>query len=198
MSDAELFTIEKEVEADLGLLESLRWSRKEFLDRIGEASASQDEQVLATLRLESTYQMAEFYYLLRARGIEGEEHIGLLADLHNQYIVGLMKDAAKVARLGLTSERLLDAMFTADTMPRLLQHWREQPGAIDQSNLARFLVTVMSTETCRKIVMASATAGFLDRQRTPYGTILVVSKGTLEKIFGRCVRDLRHRLDGGQ
>lgn len=196
MPDGDLFASEAEVEADLVLLESLRWSRKEFLDRLGEASATEDEEVLATLRLESTYQLAEFYYLLRARGIDTEEKIQLLADLHNQYIVELMKDAAKVARLGLTSDRLLEAMFTADTMPRLLQNWRERPGAIDQSNLARFLVTVMSTETCRKIVMAAATAGFLERQRTPYGTILVVSNGTLEGIFGRCVRDLRRHLAG--
>ena len=57
-----------------------------------------------------------------------------------------------------------------------------------------FLVTVMSTETCRKIVMAAHPRDFCERQRTPYGTILVVSNGTLEGIFGRCVRDLRHRL----
>jgi hypothetical protein len=198
MADHDVFANEKEVEADLVLLESLRWSRKEFLDRVGEASVSKDEQVLATLRLESTYQIAEFYYLLRVRRIKSDEDIRLLADLHNQYVVELMKDAAKVARLGLTPERLLDAMFTADTMPRLLQHWREQPGALDQSNLARFLVTVMSTETCRKIVMAGAAAGFLERQRSPFGTMLVASTGILEQIFGRCVRDLRRRIDGGQ
>src|SRR5262249_3204180 len=98
MPDDDLFASEAEGEAGLVLLESLRWSRKEFLDRLGEASATEDEQVLATLRLESTYQLAEFYYLLRVRGIDTDEKIQLLADLHNQYIVELMKDGAKVAR----------------------------------------------------------------------------------------------------
>jgi hypothetical protein len=79
-------------------------------------------------------------------------------------------------------------------MPRLLQHWRESAGAIDQSNLARLLMSVMSTETCRKVIVACADAGFLARKRTPYGTVLVISNGTLEEIFGGCLRDLRLRM----
>src|SRR3954470_22975563 len=150
----DIFADAAEVEADLALLESLTAARKEFLDRLGAESQSKDDQVLASLRMESAYLLAEFLYQLRARGLETEEQVELLARLQNDYIVDLMKDSAKMARLGLTSDRLLDAMFTADTMPRLIQHWRERPGAIDQSNLARFLVTLMSTETCRKVVVA--------------------------------------------
>jgi hypothetical protein len=70
-----------EIEADLALLESLRWSKKEFFDRICQESKSQDEKVLSVLRLEPTYQFAEFYYLLRARRIETEDDIQRLADI---------------------------------------------------------------------------------------------------------------------
>src|SRR5262249_27697916 len=105
----DVFADASEVAADLLLLESLRSARKEFLDRICEESASRDDGVLATLRLESTYQFAEFLYLLRARHIETEEQIRTLAELHNQYIVELTKDAGKAARMGLTQDRLLDA-----------------------------------------------------------------------------------------
>jgi hypothetical protein len=198
MSTDEFFTDPAEVERDLILLENVRRARKEFMDRICAASQSDDEQALALLRTEPCYQMAEFFYLLRARGIESVDAIEALAELHNQYIVELMKDPAKVGRLGLNAERLLDAMFTADTMPRLLQTWREQPGTIDQSNLARLLVGVMSTETCRKVVVACATAGFLTRERTPYGTIVVSSRGQLERVFGSCFRDLRGRIGAGR
>jgi hypothetical protein len=184
-----------EVKKDLAFLETVRWARKEFVERICAASVTKGEQVLVTLRSEATYQLAEFFYLLRARQISTVDAIQTLAELHNQYIVELMKDRAKIARLGLNEARLLDAMFTADTMPRLLQNWREQPGAIDQSNLARLLVLVMSTETCRKVVMACSTAGFLAREKTAYGTTLVSSRGQLESIFGGCIRDLRHRID---
>jgi hypothetical protein len=194
MTSNDLFSDAIETEADLSLLEIMRWARKEFVERICAASRSRDEQVLGMLRSEACYQMAEFLYLVAARRIENVDAMRQLAELHNQYVADLMKDPAKVARLGLNPERLLDAIFTADTMPRLLQTWRERPGTIDQSNLARLLVGVMSTETCRKIVLASASAGFLDRQRTPYGTMVVSSTGRLEQVFGSCLRDLRHRI----
>lgn len=179
---------------ELALLESLRWSRKEFLDRICAASASTDESVLAVLRHEATYQLAEFFFLLHARKIETEADIGRLAELHNQYIVDVTKDPQKIKRLGLTKERVLDAMFTSDTLPRLLQNWRDKRGSIDQSNLARLLVTVMSTETCRKILMACAKGGFIERERTAYGTVVVTSNGKLEALFGGILRELGVRL----
>lgn len=100
-------------------------------------------------------------------------------------------------RLGLTRERLLDAIFTGDTLPRLLQHWRDKPGAIDQSNLARFLATILSSETCRKIVVALARAGFLKREKTAFGTVLVSSSGRLEKLFGDGLRRARERFENG-
>jgi len=186
-----------EIEADLALLESLRWSKKEFFDRICQESRSQDEKVLSVLRLEPTYQFAEFYYLLRARRIETEDDIQRLADIHNKYIVDLTKDPKKMARLALNSERLLDAMFAADTMRRLGQIWHDRPGTLDQSNLARLLVLVMSTETCRKIAVACANAGFLQREESPYGMMLVRSNGVLEQVFGGCIRDLRQRIHKG-
>jgi hypothetical protein len=185
-----------EVNADLALLEALRWGRREFADRLCRESRSQTVKTLDILRLEAAYHFAELFYLLRARSIETAEDIEVLAELHNNYIVGLTKDADKMARLGLKLERLLDAMFTADTMPRLLQTWQASPGAIDQSNLARLLVTVMSTETCRKLVVACADAGFLARERTPFGTMVVRSTGALEQIFGDCLREMRRRIQG--
>jgi hypothetical protein len=84
-------------------------------------------------------------------------------------------------------------MFTSDTMPRLLQNWQEEPGAIDQSNLARFLGVVMSPETCRKTVVACAEAGFLVRRKSPYGTFIVKSAGDLERVFGSTLREARSR-----
>jgi hypothetical protein len=181
-------------DGELALLENLRLARKEFVDRVCTGSKSSDTRVLGVLRLEATYQLAEFYFLLRARRIETEVDIGRLAELHNQYVVDIMKDPAKMERIGVSRDRALESMFTADTMPRLLQHWRESMGAIDQSNLARLLMSVMSTETCRKVVVACAEAQFLERRRTPYGTVLVYSNGTLEGIFGSCLQDLRTRI----
>jgi hypothetical protein len=184
-----------ELDADLAVLEGLRWTRKDFVERLCDSSASKDDHVLAVLRLEATYQAAEFFYLLRARRIEGEEQVRMLAELHNQYIVELTKDVDKLNRMGLSRDRLLEAIFTADTMPRLVHHWVERPGTLDQSNLARFLATQMSTETCRKVVVACEGAGFLVRDRSPHGTVLVRSTGILETLFGHCLRQLRGQIE---
>jgi hypothetical protein len=99
-------------------------------------------------------------------------------------------------RMGLKEERLLAAIFTADTLPRLVENWRERPGAFDQSNLARLLAAAMSAETCRKVVVACAEAGLLVRERTSYGTILIVSTGAMEETLGRCLREARRRVVG--
>jgi hypothetical protein len=180
---------------DLGLIESLQWFRKEFFDRVCRASAASDPDVVFVLRMEAAYQVAEFFYLLRAHAIATEEQMRLFAEMHNQYIVDLTKDAAKMERLGLKPDRLLEAIFTADTLPRLLHQWAQKPGTFDQSNLARFLAVLMSTESCRKVVVACEKAGFLTRARSPHGAVLVQSNGVLESLFGQCLRDLRGRLE---
>ena len=91
-----------------------------------------------------------------------------------------------------SSERLLYS-FPADAVP-IGRPDQDSKGAIDQSNLARLLMGVMSTETCRKVVVACAEAGFLERKRTAYGTMLVHTTGKLEDIFGRILRELRSRI----
>jgi hypothetical protein len=195
MAEGDVFANDSELAADLNALEIYRWYRMIFAERISAASMSQDEDVLFALRLEATYQLAEFYYVLKARRIGTESQIRSLAELHNHYIVDLTKNRAKMDRLGLNEDRLLSAMFTSDTLPRLLQNWRERPGAIDQSNLARLMAVVMSTETCRKVVLACAEAGFLMRERTSYGTIVILSGGVLEDVLGRCIREARRRVE---
>jgi hypothetical protein len=192
----DVFADKAQLMADLDMIEIFRWYRMVFAERLAAASRSQDEDVLAILRLEATYQLAEFYYVLKARGIATEEHIRALADAHNAYVADLTRDPAKMSRLGLKEERLLGAIFTADTLPRLIQNWRERPGAFDQSNLARLLTVVMSAETCRKVVVACAEAGLLLRERTGYGTITIVSTGVLEETLGGCVRAARQRIAG--
>ncbi|HVK91239.1 MAG TPA: hypothetical protein VM468_07535 [Mycoplana sp.] len=184
----------EELALDVSLLEQIRTARLNFSDRVCAASTLTEEKHLAQLRSEPTYLMAEFLYSMKAFGISTSEDIERFADLHNDYVVSLTRDAAKLRRLGLTQERALGSMFTADTKPRLIQNWAERPGAIDQSNLARFLVAVMSSETCRKTLIDFEAAGFMQRSRSPYGTVLVWSTGRIEEIFGEMLRELRHRL----
>jgi hypothetical protein len=187
----------EEVALDASFLESVRLSRLTFADRLCQRSQTTDPKVLEQLRSEAVYQIAEFLYSMKAYGIESVDHLNRFAELHNDYIVSLTRDRPKLERLGLSDERALAAMFTADTKPRLLQTWIDRPGAIDQSNLARFLVTVMSTETCRKVIIDLAKAGFLVREKSPFGSMLVWSAGTMEIIFADVLRQLRLRVQNG-
>jgi hypothetical protein len=194
MTNQDVFADMREVDADLQVQETILWSRAVLPSRLVEASASKDIEVAEQLRIEAMYQFAEFFYLLRAREIDSAEAIGNLADIHNAHISALTQDKAKMRRLGLNAERLLKAIFTSDTMPRLIETWRERPGCIDQSNLARFLVTVMSAETCRKLALACEKAAFVERIKSPFGAVLLSSTGGLEQIFGKVLRDQRLRL----
>ena len=180
-----------EVDADLMFLEHLKSGRKAFVEELCSASAQQTEAVLSVLRMESTYMLAEFFYLLRAHRIDTAEQLQRLAELHNHYIADLTKDRERMGRFGLDADRLLEAIFTGDTMPRLIHQWADQSGAIDQSNLARFLVVLMSTGSCRKIVVACEQAGFLRRERTRAGATVVTSLGIMERIVARYVRSVR-------
>ena len=73
----------------------------------------------------------------------------------------------------------------------LEQIWRENPGALDQSNLARFLVAQMSSETTRKLVEASAAAGFVNRNQHVFGATVVSSTGVMEKALIQSMREMR-------
>jgi hypothetical protein len=180
-----------ELEADLYLLERMRYSRAQLNETICTASLSQASNVIETLRLESSYHLCEFFFLLKANGFYETDDIRMLADMHNRYLADILKDPVRMQRMNVSSDRLLQAIFTGDTMPRLLEVWRNSRGSLDQSNLARFLVTIMSTETCRKLVVAFTTAGFLERSRTAHGTVVIRSNGQIEEIFGASIRQLR-------
>jgi hypothetical protein len=181
-------------EKELAALEQMRRARLNFEERICEASATQEEAILEGLRLESMFEFAEFYFAIRVMGFTEPDDIALLAKAHNQRSIDLEKNPAELRRRRLSKERILEGMFTADTLPRLESCWREVPGALDQSNLARFLAPQMSSETTRKLVVACTEAGFLNRRESVFGTIVVVSTGVMEDVFGQCMREMREAI----
>jgi hypothetical protein len=183
-----------ELEKDLEALVSMRRARMNFEERICEASATQDEAILEGLRLDSMFDFAEFYFALRVLDFTESEDIAPLANAHNQRIIDLEKNNSEMRHRKLTKDRLLKGMFTADTLPRLESCWREAPGALDQSNLARFLAPQMSPETTRKLVVACTAAGFLTRRETGFGTMVVVSTGIMEDVFGQCMHEMRDEI----
>ena len=180
-----------DLDRDFAALECMRRARMCFEARICDASTSRDEDVLERLRLDSMYEFAEFYFTLSAMGLTGREDIGLVSEMHDQRILALLKDTQAMRQRRLSKERLLEAIFTSDTRPRLEQFWRDAPGSLDQSNLARFLLPQMSQETSRKLIGAAEEAGFLRRRKSSYGPVVVQSTGVMEQVFGQCLREMR-------
>lgn len=188
----------REVMKDIAVLHAYRSGRLEFSQLIADASKDKSDGVVSLLRSDAMFQMAEFYFLIFGFGIGSTEEFDGLIERHNSYIASLLEDSAKMSRMGLPKERLLGSIFDGETRPRVLRMWNEHPGTIDQSSLARFLVTVMSDETARKILVAAGKAGFLTRERSVYRLVLVRSTGVLEDIYGRCLRMVRLSIEGDE
>lgn len=184
-----------DVAKDISALQAYRDARLKFNDKIIEASRDKSDAVLSSLRSDATYQLAEFYFLLTGFGIKSVSELEELIERHNDYISVLLTDPAKMERMGLSKERLLSAIFDGETSPRLLKIWSDDPGALDQSTLARFLVAVMSDETARKTVVACGKAGLLERQNSVFRIVLVKSTGVLEQAYGQCLRELRLSIE---
>jgi hypothetical protein len=178
----------------LALLEAIRQAKVDFFDALCAASASADPDVQAALRQEQVYQVAEFFYLLRAHGVVSPEAIRRLAEGNNAYLRALSRDPGKMERMGLFPERIKKAIFSEDQLGKLVENFRRTPPALDQSDLGRLLIIVMSVETSRKVCVGCAEAGFLSRVKSPYGAQLVRSNGTLERIYGEHLERLHAAL----
>ena len=184
---------------DIRTCEALHESKAAFQNDLVDGSVNQDRYFVAQLRQEPTYQIAEFFFLLRAFGLDSEEKIRRYAELHNRHLEELQEDRAKMRRLGLSPTRVRKGMFSPESIPKLVENYRSGNGAIDQSDLSRLLIEVMSPETCRKMVVMLTDAGYLERWRSPYQSVLVRSTGALERIFARSLRHVRSALaDGGE
>lgn len=180
-----------ELALDLTFVETLRRMKARFQSGLLAASASDDPGVTLSLRQESCFQLAEFLFALKSYGIEDVDALRRFAELHNQHLLDIRDDRDRMLRYGLTPERLEAALFTGDNMSKLLANFSGPRPTIDQSDLARFLVTVMSTETCRKLLLASEQAGFVERIRSPFGAVLIVSRGIMERVYGTTIREAR-------
>lgn len=172
-------------------METLRAMKARFQAEVTAQSLTEDPGALLTLRQESLFQLAEFLFALRSYGINSGDTIERLASLHNEHLLALRANRDRMRRFGLSIDRLESALFTGDNLRKLVANFASSPPAIDQSDLARFLVTVMSVETCRKLVLVCERAGFVSRVRSPFGAVLVCSGGGLEKIYGRVLREAR-------
>ena len=188
------FADDDETMRDIRTCEALHEAKAAFQDALVEGSAVRDRHFFAQLRQEPAYQMVEFFFLLRAFRLDDETKIRRYAELHNRHLEELQADREKMRRLGLSPTRVQKGMFSPDSIPKLVENYRAGEGALDQSDLSRLLIEVMSPETCRKTTVLLTEAGYLERRRSPYQSVLVRSTGALERVFSRSLRHVRTAL----
>src|SRR5262245_45746139 len=179
------------VERDLKLHQAYRVAYVLFFDLLTAASSARESAIIHRLRQQPVYQMAEFFYLLRAYGLQQPQQLQAYIDMHNDQIASLIKDSSRLRLYGFAPSRLKRALIDESTASKMLINYEYFDGAFDQSDLGRLLVEVMSPETCRKTVVTLSDAGFLLRSTGVYNSIIVRSTGVLERLFARHVRAFR-------
>ena len=190
-TESDPFEDDAETMQDIRTCEALHEAKVAFHDALVKSSIVQDRHFVTQLRKEPPYQMAEFFFLLRAFQLDSEEKVRRYAELHSQHLERLQADRAKMHRLAVSPTRLRKGKFSSESILKLVENYRSGDGAIDQSDLSRLLIEVMSPETCRKTAMILTEAGYLERRRSPYQSVLVRSTGALERIFARSLRHVR-------
>lgn len=180
---------------NLKVIKCLRQARRRFFTSFIERVDANQLADMPIIQSDATFYVAEFYYRLRAFDIKAVEDLKAFALQHNERIAKTISSQQKFCRSRTRLLRIERAIFSTDVMGRLLQNWREHPGAMDQSNLARFLALEMSTESCRKVILALSEMACFERLPTPYGTTLVISNGWLEDMFEDAIGSFREGMD---
>ena len=184
-----------ELEADISLFEEMFSTKVRFFDEIVENREPGGVVSIADLRQETIYEIAEFYYFLKVFGIDSAENLRVFALSHNKNIEDLLENSEDQEKLGVQKKRLQDALFDSDEkLERLEVNCVAGPIKLSQSDLARFLVEHMSSETCRAGVKVLGDAGYLRLSKSPFGAILIRSSGALEEVFAGYIRSFRRVL----
>ncbi|MCI5078654.1 hypothetical protein [Oricola sp.] len=182
---------------DLSTLEIIRKSRLGFFDDICAASSFTDRVDVAKLRSDPVLYVSEFLYMISQFDFSDREFFSLFVENHNAYLVDLASDEEKYkSRLGLTRERIEFGRFTEGALRKSLANFKLSEGGLDQSDLSRFMTTVLAPETTRRTVKTLEEAQLVDRVNYGFGSIVIRSKGILEQAVETYLVNVRQGILG--
>jgi hypothetical protein len=165
-------------------LNAMERAKAHFVDRICQESLCSDPRVLEILAGETMQQFAQFYYAIHVMNLTAPNDILVLLDFHNERV-------ASLAHSRLPPQRLAGAIFADADLVQLEDIWRDKPGALQQSALARFLAPQMAADAAHKVVAACDAAGLVTRIATVRHSVVVESTGVMEAATTQCLRDMR-------
>jgi hypothetical protein len=178
---------------DVALLVALREARQRMLVRLGECAVNTEPlERLVNSQRDAVFLLAEFFFALRAMDISSSATIATFIDNHNRHMERRLQTEFR-NKAGGFAERLKEGRFGPGAI-RMIQMTLSAQGRLElsQSDIARFLVEVMSDETCRKVLTGLCEAGLLSMRREEINhAVMVWSEGTLESAFGQHLSEIR-------
>lgn len=142
------------------------------------------------VKQEAIAMIGEIFALLSFKGIR------FVLEAHNIYIDVLLADSNDESEGGaddkvepaLPVKRLRDAKFTERQIRMTQRMSRGEKVEINERTLGKLLSTLMSFESCRKLVELLDEAGLLERE--DYGHVLVKSPGDLERFYSNYLKEI--------
>lgn len=183
--------------AELACLTGLRAGRSRFFAALAAHAAEHApparrdpdgrlaRDYLGLIHSDGAAQIAEFFFLLEELGLKDGARIrGFLLN-HNAAMEAYLADPERMRALGLTPQRVAAARVSEEQIGFI--EFVSPPGRLflDQSALGRILAEAMAPESCRKIVIALAEGGLLNRHTV--GQALISSDGRLEAHYRACL-----------
>jgi hypothetical protein len=171
---------------ELTCLSALRSARRRFFcDIVDHASDYSKKQLskndVDLLRGDTTYQVAEFYYVIDDMKLADKQKMRLVLERHNRDMEELVANRQRRELMGLLKQSVERAIFSPIQIDKVVENVVDGKLRLDQSDLGRLLAQAMSPETCRKVVVSLARGGLINRINI--GQVLIVSNGVLEGYF---------------
>jgi len=189
---------------ELTCLAAIRGARAQFFadvvaaaegvapDRRRDPDGGLMREYLGLIRSDAAAQVAEFLFTVEELGLNDARVFRRFIESHNDAMQGYLDAPATMRRRGLSRQRIEAAIFSEDQMHFIEATSPEGRLWLDQSSLGRLLTEAIAPETCRKVVLALAEGGLLERQTV--GHALISSTGRLEALYRKHLTHIVSRI----
>ena len=133
------------------------------------------------LRGNGTYHIAEFYYCVQEYNLGDRQNIIFFLKSHNEGMQEYISNKENCDLIGFSKSGAEEAIFSEVQIEKVVQNISGNTLRLDQSDVGRILLPMISPETTRKALVTLDKGGLITRIKI--GQVLIVSTGTLEKYF---------------
>lgn len=168
----------------------------EFLQRRSgqEFQYEEHRDTFQIIRGDHCFQIMEFFFALHEREIQKSETlIREYIYRHNQLITKAINNPDILRNRGWQKTRLYDGLFNEEQITFISSFRSDHSIQLDQSSLSRFMILAMSSESCRKTVIAMSKIGVLER--ISMGQKIIRSNGIIENHFRSYIENTVRLID---